>query len=91
MGFLFSANLWFQWFNLAALLSIAEREASGLCGMAAAQPIGNSRNTDVTAKGAAVKVVYEGTWSVSVSFTVHVFTFEQLRLHIPNYKNLLFS
>ena len=59
--------------------------------MAAAEPIGNSRNTDVTAKGAAVKVLYEGTWCVSVSFTVHLFTFEQLRLHIPNYKNLLFS
>ena len=59
--------------------------------MAAAEPIGNSRNTDVTAKGAAVKVLYEGTWCVSVSFTVHLFTFGQRRLHIPNYKNLLFS
>ena len=43
--------------------------------MAAAEPIGNSRNTDVTAKGAAVKVLYEGTWCVSVSFTVHLFVF----------------
>ena len=51
--------------------------------MAAAQPIGNSRNTDVTAKGAAVKVVYEGTWSVSVSFTVHLFT-----LYLPTAQTL---